>query len=278
MAQISFTVTEPPPALCGDVECFRTATYTGSDGLEIIVCPSGLPGIVFQHNNHGQSAIKDLIGHAGPTSVVPTSFIYGQGTGVSVMHFLPGPYTTIQVILKPHALHCLFGLRPVALNDSLVDLQEYAGPNLPHQLLAASSKETCIALLREFLLAKLADGRPRDTVIEHALRYIDENIGEATIKSLLDESGLSERHFERRFQDVVGLTPQFYLRVKRFTEATRLMKTGDYETLATVAQAVNFYDQSHFIRDMKEFSGITPRSLSQKVSDFHQDQGGVSYL
>lgn len=277
MSQITFETIEPPAALSRDVECYRIAEYTGTDGLEITVCPSGLPGIVFQDNNHGQSAIKELIGHSGSAPIIPTSFIYGQGTGLSVMRFLPGLYTTIQAILRPNGLSTLFGMRPADLNDSLVDLAYYAGPLLPHELIVAPSNGQRIALLNDFLITKLTKQKSRDEAVEQALRAVDENIGEITIKGLTDMVGLSERQFERRFQDAVGLSPQFYLRVRRITEAAKLMKTDKYQTLADVAGAVNFFDQSHFIRDMKEFSGLTPRSLSQKVSDFHYDQGGASY-
>jgi len=69
-----------------------------------------------------------------------------------------------------------------------------------------------------------------------------------------------------------------YIRVKRFNEAIRLIKTGQFERLTDVAYALNFYDQSHFIRDIKAFSGMTPKSLSQKVDDFHHDQVGYSYV
>jgi AraC-type DNA-binding domain-containing proteins len=76
----------------------------------------------------------------------------------------------------------------------------------------------------------------------------------------------------------VGVTPQFYIRVRRFNESVRLMDTKRYERLGDVAHALNYHDQSHFIRDIKQFSGITPRSISQKVSEFHLDRIGASYL
>ena len=48
--------------------------------------------------------------------------------------------------------------------------------------------------------------------------------------------------------------------------------------LTDVACALNFSDQSHFIRDIKAFSGMTPTSLAQKVDDFYHDQAGYSYV
>jgi AraC-like DNA-binding protein len=63
-----------------------------------------------------------------------------------------------------------------------------------------------------------------------------------------------------------------------FNEAVRLMKTGQFETLTTVAYTLGFHDQSHFIRDIKAFSGITPKCISHKADDFHHGQAGYFYL
>jgi len=115
----------------------------------------------------------------------------------------------------------------------------------------------------------LKQAKTRDRLVEESLRFIHQHIGSITIKYLLEHLHLSERQFERRFTQTVGISPQLYLRVKRFNEAARLMKTGQFETLIDVAYALNFYDQSHFIRDIKAFSGITPKSLSQKEDAFH---------
>jgi AraC-like DNA-binding protein len=64
--------------------------------------------------------------------------------------------------------------------------------------------------------------------------------------------------------------------VKRFNEAIRLIKTGQFERLTDVACALNFSDQSHFIHDFQALAGTTPKSLSQRVDDFYHDQVGYS--
>ncbi len=76
----------------------------------------------------------------------------------------------------------------------------------------------------------------------------------------------------------VGISPQRYIKIRRVNEAFRLMDTGEYERHSDVAYELNYYDQSHFIRDIKAFSGTTPKSISQKVNDFHNDVVGSSYL
>jgi AraC-like DNA-binding protein len=114
-------------------------------------------------------------------------------------------------------------------------------------------------------------------LVEESLDLIHKNIASIDVKYLLKNLHISVRQFEKRFTDTVGVSPLSYIRVRRFNEAIRLMKTGQFDKLTDVAHALNFYDQSHFIRDLKEFSGITPKSILQKVEDFHE-QGGFSYV
>jgi AraC-like DNA-binding protein len=135
-----------------------------------------------------------------------------------------------------------------------------------------------MALLTNFLVAKFTQEKPRDALVEESLQMIHANIGVLHVKDVLDALHISERQFERRFTQTVGLPPQVYLRVKRFNAAIRLIKTRRFERLTDVAAALNFTDQSHFIRDFKAFSGMTPTSLSQQVDGFYHEQAGYSFV
>jgi len=56
----------------------------------------------------------------------------------------------------------------------------------------------------------------------------------------------------------VGLTPKLYCRVQRFQQVLRLLDTGRPFDWANVALACGYYDQAHFIRDFRAFSGLSP--------------------
>jgi len=274
MRSIQFSTVPSPEILKRDVECFRIIKYTGDEGSSIKVSPNGMPGIVFQHSN-GQSAIEN-ISMASRIISTPTLFLYGLGTDPSIMNYKKGSYTTLQAIFKPHALNTLLGLNALALNG-FAELNEFATEDLNLRLMEARNENEQVALLTKFLVAKFEDARTRDTLIEEGLHLIHRNVSSITVKYLLEDLNISERQFERRFSQTVGLSPQSYIRVKRFNEAIRLMKTGQYERLTDIAYTLNFHDQSHFIRDLKAFSGITPKSISQKAQNYH-DLGGFSYL
>jgi AraC-like DNA-binding protein len=59
----------------------------------------------------------------------------------------------------------------------------------------------------------------------------------------------------------IGVSPHQYIRIARFQEAVRLIKASQFETWSELAYDLNYADQSHFIKDVKEFSGFTPTTL-----------------
>ena len=274
---MQFTVIPTPEILKNDVECIRITHHDGHERLAINVCLNGLPGIAFQHHD-GHSPLEKISTRFGSVATIPTLYIYGQMTEPGIMHHKAEPFTTFQVVLKPHALQTLLGLNASTLTNSLIELSEFSGSRLNMQLMDARSDQDRLNLILNFLVTKLQQARTRDCLVEESLHLIHYHHGSLTVKHLLDSLNISERQFEKRFIQTVGLSPHFYMRVKRFNQAIHLMKTGRFQKLTELAHALNFYDQSHFIRDVKAFSGITPKDLVQKVDDIQFDQRVYAYF
>src|SRR5215470_11786569 len=95
-----------PDLLRKEVECVRIAHYTGEEGFALTVSPNGMPGIVFQQNN-GRSPVEPIITPSRSTGSIPSLYIYRQTTEPKIINHKKGPSTTVQVILKPHALQAL---------------------------------------------------------------------------------------------------------------------------------------------------------------------------
>ncbi|NOK57618.1 MAG: hypothetical protein GFH27_549303n117 [Chloroflexi bacterium AL-W] len=274
---MKFDLIPIPEHLREHIECIRTTEYTGNERLAINVCLNGLPGIVFQHHN-GNTPIECISTRSGRSTHIPTVYVYGQMTEPSIMNYRHESFITTQIVLKPHGLQTFFGINASILTNTLVELNAFSSDDLNMQLLEANGDQEHIRLLTNFLSVRLRQMNVTDTLVQEGLRLIHKNMGMITVKHLLNTLSISERQFERRFNQTVGLTPQFYIRVKRFNAAIRLMKKGQFERLGDIVYALNFYDQSHFIRDIKAFSGITPKFLSQKVTDFHLEQSVFAYL
>jgi AraC-like DNA-binding protein len=233
---------------------------------------------VFNIAADASAAIESIATRTAQTSNIPRLFMHGQGSEPSVMHFKNEPYTSIQVVFKSHALYTLFGIDASSLNQGFLLPDQFGATELEMRLLAANTTAERVSMLGEFLIAKLEQTNKRDELIEQTLDFIREYIASVTVKNLFSAFHISERQFQKRFARVVGMSPQLYIRVKRVNEALRLMNTGKYERLSDIAYTLNFYDQSHFIRDMKAFSWVSPKSITMKVSEFHSDEAGSSYL
>jgi len=235
-----------------------------------------MPGLVFQCGNVGQSIMK-IVTQSGRVVHAPTLFVHGIGTERSIMHFSPGPYTIVQFTLKPHALYELFTTDVSALTNSYLGSTELGAKMLNAQLLGATSTAERVTLLGHFLATKKRHAKEEDSIVMKSLQIIDNDISEVSASHVLERLPISERQFQRRFLHVVGLSPQVYIRIRRFNEAMLLVDSGKYERLSDIAAALNYHDQSHFIRDIKLFSGVTPKSISQKVGDFYRDRVSSSY-
>ena len=256
----------PPEALSRYVEYFWTLECGQEDSvLTLKTLANGVSGIIVQHHN-GRSAWGPTTAQKHPVSSgnIPTSFVYGKRTRPT-QTFARGPFEVTGVVFKPQALGMLLHIHPVELNNGPVGLNEFSRDNIGEQLLNARSQHERVVRVSEFLHAHVDAARPEDVLVTESLRLIHHGIRSIRVPQLLKCLDLSERQFERRFVRAVGISPHHYIRIARFQEAVRLMKTKQFERLSDIAYDLNYADQSHLIKNIREFSGYTPTTLAQTV-------------
>jgi AraC-like DNA-binding protein len=266
------TVYRPHGALATFVEYFWTFDWGHDDaGRTLKMFPTGVSGILFQHHDGRPALGAPALGataHACPVSSggCPTSFVYGKRTRPS-QTFSKGPFGLTGVVFKPQGLSTLLKVPPMHLNDGSAELNEFARAkeNIADQLLNARSHHERVARLSDFLRAHLDRSGSEDALVAEGLRLIQKGIRAIRVPQLLKRLNVSERQFERRFVNAIGVSPHQYIRIVRFQEALRLIRTNQFERLSDVAYDLNYVDQSHFIKDMKAFSGYTPTRLVQTV-------------
>lgn len=112
--------------------------------------------------------------------------------------------------------------------------------------------------LEEILLEHRWLARGRDSEIDQAVRAIQKAHGQVSVSALMRHSGVSARQLERRFREGVGLTPKLLARILRFQHAYQLAAETCTINWPALALRCGYYDQAHFIRDFRAFSGATP--------------------
>ncbi|MCD0458018.1 AraC family transcriptional regulator [Roseiconus lacunae] len=95
-------------------------------------------------------------------------------------------------------------------------------------------------------------------------RYIEKHYAEQiSMTAMAGLAGLSSTHFNRRFRQLLRVTPTDYLRSVRVQAAQQLLATTS-RTLAEIAFEVGFTDQSHLTRRFREVTGMTPAAWRKR--------------
>ena len=142
------------------------------------------------------------------------------------------------------------------------------GPGGP---LAAESLANLLAVhLIRYVSAPRRLERGRDGVLPRGrLRaveeYIEEHLdGSPSLEQMAATAHLSVYHFARQFRAATGLPPHQYVISRRVERAKQLLQEGDL-SLAEVAAAAGFADQSKLSHTFKRVVGVSPRQFRRSA-------------
>jgi AraC-like DNA-binding protein len=253
----------PPVSLKRYVAYFWSLRCPHNGRLALQMFANGVSGIIVQHHNGG-SALRRAPGtQAAGGHAVPTAFIYGKRTRPGQL-VADGPFEMTGVVFRSQALYTLLKIDPVEVSNGPVNVDDVFAGNLADQLLNAKGASQQLSVLGGSL-ARTVDGVPDDVLVSEGLRLIRRQVQTVRIPAVLKRLGISERNFERRFKRSVGVSPHQYLRVVRFQEAVQLLRKQHFERLSDLASELGYTDQSHFIKEIREFAGCTPTDLRDTV-------------
>ncbi|SDE48054.1 Helix-turn-helix domain-containing protein [Pedobacter soli] len=148
---------------------------------------------------------------------------------------------------------------------SLTDLWSKSAAALEDLVVHAGNNNSRVVLLQQHLLQQLskADDKPQ---IKYCLQQVRLSKGLISLAALTQNIGMSQRHLSRQFQQFVGLSPSEYLRVSRFIYSLENLKSDAPDSLTNIAYQSGYYDQAHFIRDYKQYTGLTPGELLRSLN------------
>jgi len=79
---------------------------------------------------------------------------------------------------------------------------------------------------------------------------------DSSLDAIAGDLRISRRHLERVFKEHVGISPQKYQSILRFEKSIEMIKKG--ENLIHLTFELDYTDQSHFIKEFKKYSSLTP--------------------
>ncbi|GGD75582.1 AraC family transcriptional regulator [Emticicia aquatilis] len=193
---------------------------------------------------------------------LPSSFTYGQISEFKDL-FLTNRTSLIVVVFQPSGINQLLGIAAHQLRDKIIDIADIFGLNglsLHEILLEQENLNAKLYTLNTFFreLAKQAL-LANHALIQASLHFIIKTKGLTTIGDLVKHTGYTERHIERLFSEVIGLSPKKFGNIIKLHNFLKLLKSKSKETNIThFCYESGYADQSHLIKEFRKYTGITP--------------------
>lgn len=250
---MEFTRITPHPDLRHLIECYWMMQSDDARPTIEKIIPDGFTELIFNYGSAYKAKTKDAWHLQTP------NLLAGQ---ISSYFFLEntGPTGSFAIKLKPAALTQLFNLDMHQYLDKIVDLDSFPIPEL------ASLKENLYPFKDKLQLTEVLDNHfimlsktAGENPLEAVLALIFTSNGMTNVAELCSVAGVSERQLERLFKKYIGLSPKYYSRIIRFNYIFQLIRAKKSSWAEIVYQS-GYYDQSHFIRNFKAFTGEDPSS------------------
>lgn len=142
--------------------------------------------------------------------------------------------------------------------DNIFDKNKIA--EVEEKLTIATKDRQRIKIVEQFLVSQLKDIET-DKLIVEAVKLIYQTNGAIRIKELNERLFISQSSFEKRFRKVVGTTAKKFASIVRFN--TVLDSLNETKSLTEICYENDFFDQAHFIKDFKQFTGDTPEKFKR---------------
>ena len=192
---------------------------------------------------------------------IPTSVISGLRKSSRVFHYSPAT-ANLLVLFKEGGVnaftkipaHELFGIS--VPGENLFHASELH--EVLERLAEAGTHRERIAIIEELFLAKISNHKP-DLLIADAIRIIRQQNGLTRIKDLAASLYISQDAFEKRFRNQAGSSPKQYASIIRLRNLIK--KYSTYPSLTDASYEAGYFDQSHFIKDFRLFTGHSPKEF-----------------
>ena len=191
--------------------------------------------------------------------------ITGIGSQFSGFMTDRGKGRIFSIYFRSTGFYRIFGM-PAVLFTNQIEEEEYTCSKsletLHLQLRESKTISQMTACCETYLIKQLVNSRAKDPY--NSILSISDSIvsnSNNSIEKLAYHANMSLKTFERKFTEQVGTSPKLFSRIVRFNKAIAL-KTSDYrKSWTTIAHDCGYFDQMHFIKDFRRFSGNTPAAF-----------------
>jgi AraC-like DNA-binding protein len=230
------------------------------------ILPQGIIEMVFNLSD----PVKGTLPHSTIAVATPDYFIQGFNTHVVNVNYT-GKHHLFGIRLQPFMIKNLLGIQASEIKDTLIDLSllQPHFKSLWEQLNAVKTFKERVQIVETNF--PLLTNTPCDRTAHLCNLFMNDSIESFnSVDTISQAVCYSSRQLNRKAQMLFGLPAEELISYKKFRIATQLMHATT-APLTGIAYEAGFYDQAHFCRIFKNYTGITPKQyqLSKSGLPFH---------
>ena len=222
------------------------------------IVPDGTMKLIFHYGetykHHSQS---------GEITILPKCFLIGQLTKPYVIEPI-GITGSFVVQFKPNGFLPFTTIPIREMENTAIPLDKLFGENgkkLSEQILNANSTSERIQIIEIFLLGELSNKRTFDSIVKSTVETIFNANGKFSVNEFSKSKNINRRQLSRKFSSTIGLSPKQLAKTIRIQTTLKALLNEEHTRLTDLAYENEYFDQAHFIKDFKEFTGLTPKEF-----------------
>ena len=207
---------------------------------------------------------------AGNFITTPSIELWGQIIKPLTFKSL-GKNTMFGIRFFPHTVSCFLRENVEQFNNRVSDFRDVMDSSvgvLHSRLLETSDLRQRVEIVEKFLFKRLSlSGKQQGRVqlIGGIIKELKQEDFFDNIENVASRYGITSRYLQKLFLQYTGLTPKLFSKINRFQNSLLLVSKQN-ESLTSIAYECGYFDQSHFIREFKSFTGHTPSGFNPENS------------
>lgn len=250
---------EPQQNLAEWVKCYWTLeSALENTPLKNTIIPDGTMKLIFHYGDTYKHHPNDK-----ESIVLPKCFLIGQLTRPYIVEPL-GTTGSFVVRFQPNGFLPFADISIKEIQNTAVPLDKLfgkEGEEIGERILNANSTSVRIELIETFLLKRLTDSKTIDNIVKSTVETILNANEQFSINELSEQNNINRRQLTRKFSSTIGLSPKQLSKTVRIQKTLKTLLTQEVTNLTDLAYENEYFDQAHFIKDFKEFTGLTPKEF-----------------
>jgi AraC-like DNA-binding protein len=168
------------------------------------------------------------------------------------------------VVFRPHGFYNLYRIKSsdcskyCVMGDSVLKKDVY---NLWEQLNSCGDINSMKETFEKFFSGFAKVHSIRTDLLDHIVNRMDKTNGMIRVSQICNNYNITPRSLERHFMEEIGVPAKELLQIFRINKAIRMLADEPDANLAGISYLSGYFDQSHFIKDIRKITGISPGQL-----------------